>query len=280
MVTMTSEVMSRRSRRARLLSMFPQLLRRHRTTRGLSQERLAREAEISTRHLSCLETGRAQPSKTMVLVLGSALDLPLRDRNAMLEAAGFVAAYRDVPLDAPDAAALRRAIGLVLDGLEPNGAVAVDRTWNLLQMNKGAGRLLQTFLDVDDVPSEAMSNLVLGILHPKGLRNVVVNWEEVAIYTLERFRREAARFPDAPDYAKLRDAIAKMPDVPEARTLSTRLEAPFLPVHLRRGDKEVRLFTLISTIGTPIDATAEEIRIETYFPADESSARFLNGLAS
>lgn len=265
----------------RCFSMFPQLLRRHRTTRGLSQERLAREAEISTRHLSCLETGRAQPSKTMVLVLGSALDLPLRDRNAMLEAAGFVAAYRDVPLDAPDAAALRRAIGLILDGLEPNGAVAVDRTWNLLQMNQGAGRLLQTFLDPNDVPPEAMSNLVLGILHPKGLRSVIVNWEEVAIYTLDRFRREAARFPDASDYAKLRDAIAKMPDVPEARSLPTaKLEAPFLPVHLRRGDKEVRLFTLISTIGTPIDATAEDIRIETYFPADEASARFLNGLIS
>jgi hypothetical protein len=124
----------------------------------MSQERLAQHAEISPRHLSCLETGRAAPSRTMVLVLGSALDLPLRERNALLDAAGFAAAYRDEPLDAPEASALRRAVDLVMTAVEPNGAVAVDRAWNVLRMNRAAARLLALFVDMASAPSEVLGN--------------------------------------------------------------------------------------------------------------------------
>src|SRR5689334_22169340 len=106
---------------------FGALLRRHRTQRAMSQERVAREAESSARHLSCLETGRAAPSREMVLVLGSALDLPLRDRNALLSTCGFASAYRDDALDAPEAIALRQAVELVLEGFQPNAAIAFDR---------------------------------------------------------------------------------------------------------------------------------------------------------
>jgi hypothetical protein len=245
----------------------------------MSQERLARDAEISTRHLSCLETGRAAPSQTMVLLVGSALELGLRERNALLEAAGFVAAYRDVPLEAPEADGLRRAIELVLGGIEPNGAVACDRCWNLLRMNRGATRLLAAFVDLAAVPPEIMTNLLVAILHPAGLRNAIVNFDEVASHSLERARREASRFPDAPDVAKVRTALAAIPDLPSARTRGHRESGPFIPVHLRRGDLEARLFTTISTIGTPIDATAEDLRIETYFPADEATARLFRDLS-
>ena len=294
---MTSEVMSLVPRPDILVSMstattkseaspFGTLLRRHRTQRGVSQEKLARDAEISTRHLSCLETGRAAPSRTMVLLLGSALDLPLRERNALLEAAGFVAAYRDVPLEAPEAAALRRAIDLVLGGIEPNGAVACDRAWNLLQMNQGAARVFATFVDVAVAPPEVMQNVLVATLHPAGLRPSIVNFEEVAAISLDRARRESARYPDDPEIARVRELVARIPDLPPprppgpaGRTTKLSPDGPFIPVHLRRSGLEARLFTTIATIGTPIDATAEDIRIETYFPADEPTAALMRSLA-
>ena len=286
MATMTSEVMSTAEpcRYAVLVpaavavpSPFGTALKRFRTTRGLSQERLAQDAEISTRHLSCLETGRAAPSKTMVLVLGSALDLPLRERNTLLETAGFVAAYRDAPLDAPEQSALKHAVELVLGAMEPNGAIAVDRAWNLLHMNDGARKLLATFLP-PDAPPEVLGNVVVATLHPKGFRDAIVNFDEVATHTLDRARREAARAPEDPLYAKVQTILQSIPDLPTVRDLPNAA-GPFIPVHLKRGPHEARLFTTLSVIGTPMDATAEEIRIETYFPADEATRGFLASLA-
>ena len=244
----------------------------------MSQERLAQNAEISTRHLSYLETGRAAPSRTMVLVLGSALDLHLRERNALLEAAGFVGAYRDEPLDAPEAASLRRAVDLVLAAVEPNGAVAVDRAWNVLTLNRSAGRLLAAFVDLTEAPTEVLRNVLLATLHPAGLRPSIVNFEEVAAITLERARQEAARYPDDPEVARVRAEILSLPDLPFSRPPPSGA-GPFLTVHLRRGAMEARLFTTIATIGTPMDATAEELRLETYFPVDDGTARLLHALA-
>jgi transcriptional regulator with XRE-family HTH domain len=256
---------------------FGTLLRRFRTERGMSQERLAGDAEVSTRHLSCLETGRAAPSRTMVLVVGSALDLPLRDRNLLLEAAGFVAAYRDIPLDAPEAATLRQAIDQILGGFEPNGAIACDRAWNLLQMNQGAARLFATFVDLGAAPPEVMTNVVVATLHPAGLRPAIVNFDEVAAVVLDRARREIARAPADPEFLRVRDRLRAIPDLPTARTI-TGAEGPFVAVHLRRGDREARLFSMIATLGTPIDATAEDLRIEAYFPADDATRRLFREL--
>ncbi|MBX3233991.1 MAG: helix-turn-helix transcriptional regulator [Labilithrix sp.] len=260
---------------------FGLALRRYRTQRGLSQERLAHEAEISTRHLSCLETGKAAPSRTMVLVLGSALDMSLRERNSLLEAAGFVAAYRDEPLDAPEAASLRRAVQLILDGMEPNGAVAVDRSWNVLQLNGGAARLLATFADVANAPPEVMKNLVVATLHPRGLRPAIVNFEEVAAFTIERSRREIMR--EGGDEARTRKMLAALeaiPDLPPVRVATATPRGPFLTVHLRKDGVEASIFSTVATIGTPIDATAEEITIETFFPADEATAKLFRSVTS
>jgi len=185
----------------------------------MSQERLAHDAEISTRHLSCLETGRAKPSRQMVLVLGSALELGLRERNALLEAAGFVAAYRDEPLDAPEAASLRRAVDLVLSGVEPNGAVACDRVFNVLQMNQGAARLFAAFVDLSRAPPEVVSNVLVATLHPLGLRPHIVNFDEVAALTLDRTRREAARAGGDEAVRLVMDRIAAIPDLPMPRPL-------------------------------------------------------------
>jgi len=259
---------------------FGALLRQYRSQRGMSQERLALEAEISTRHLSCLETSKATPSRTMVLLLGSALDITLRDRNALLEAAGFTAAYRDEPLDAPDAAQLRRAVDVMLAAMEPNGAVAVDRAWNVLKMNGAAARLMGAFMDLANAPPEILTNIVLVTLHPGGLRPAIVNFDEVAAYTLERSRREMQRMPGDPRTSTMRAQLDALPDVPHGRTPPATPGGPFLTVHLRRNGLEARLFTTLSTIGTPIDATAEEITIEAFFPADDATAALLRSLAA
>ena len=260
-------------------SSFGALLRRYRTQHGISQERLAGDAEISPRHLSCLETGKATPSRTMVLLLGSALDLTLRDRNALLQAAGFVAAYRDEPLDAPEAASLRRAVDLVLRGMEPNGAIACDRAWNILAMNSGAARLLGLFMDVATAPPEVMKNVLVAGLHPRGLRPAIVNFEEAAASMLERARREIAHAGDDPAYAKVRAVLDGIPDLPRPELPAGVAFEPFLTLHLVRGPYEARLFTTIQTIGTAVDAMAEELRIETYFPADDRTAALMRSLA-
>lgn len=259
---------------------FGPLLRRYRTQRGLSQEKLALEAEISTRHLSCLETNKAAPSRTMVLLLGSALDITLRDRNALLEAAGFVAAYRDEPFDAPDAASLRHALDIMLKAMEPNGAVAVDRAWNILQMNSGAVRLMSAFIDLANAPPDVLKNVLVATLHPAGLRPAIVNWDEVAAFTIERARREVQRTPEDARVQEMRAYLDAIPDLPRGRVPPAPPGGPFLTVHLRKNGLEARIFTTISTIGTPIDATAEEIAIETFFPADDATATLLRSMAA
>lgn len=201
---------------------FGALLRRFRNLRSTSQEKLAADAEISPRHLSCLETGKAQPSRTMVLVLGSALDLPLRDRNALLEAAGFVAAYRDEPLDGPEAASLKRAVELVLRAVEPNGAVACDRAWNVLAMNDGAARLFAAFADLESAPPDVMKNVLVATLHPRGLRPAIVNFEEVAALTLERAR--AARTHARRATRRSTRSGGSSPTSPTCRARSSRPE--------------------------------------------------------
>ncbi len=290
---MTSEVMSLLcGNRYRLRSMprpsttpepksrFGSLLRGHRLARRRSQEELAADAEISTRHLSCLETGKAQPSRTMVLVLGSALDLPLRDRNALLGAAGFTPAYGAEPLDAPEEEKLRRAVDLVLERMEPFGAVVIDRAGNVVRMNQGAARLLRAFVDMSAAPPEVLANVLVATLHPKGLRPAIVNFDEVGAFVLDRARREALAGKNDPVLAEVSQLLRAIPDLPSAPPLAPGREmGPFLTVHLRRGDVEGRFFTTLATIGTPIDATAEDLQIETYFPSDEATRDLVYRLA-
>jgi hypothetical protein len=246
----------------------------------MSQERLALDAEISTRHLSCLETGRASPSRTMVLLLGSSLELPLRERNRLLSAAGFAPAYAEEPLEAPEAATLKRAVDHVLRAMEPNGAVAVDRAGNVLSMNRGATALLSAFVDLAAAPPEVLGNVLVAALHPLGLRPSIVNFEETAAILLERARRETARYADDPEVQRVGAMVASIEGLPRRALEWQRDAGPFLTVHLRRGDLEARVFTTLASIGTPMDATAEELAIETYFPADDATAALFRRLAA
>lgn len=260
---------------------FGPLLKRWRQTRRLSQEALALDAEISTRHLSCLETGKAKPSREMVLLLSSALELDLRERNMMLGCAGFAPVYTSSGLESLAMAPIRRAIDLMLTQQEPYGAVVVDRLWNVLQMNDGALRMMGRFMPEPPDDPKIAGNVVRATLHPAGLRPSIVNWVEVAVFTLERIDHECAMYPHDDERLALREEVRRYPGIAAIELpVSAGLGAPVAQVHLRRGDDEARLFTMVTTLGTPLDITAQDLAIESYFPADEATEAWLRRLSA
>lgn len=254
------------------MTAFGSLLRDWRLDRRMSQEKLALDAEVSTRHISYLETGRAQPSREMVLLLSSVLDVPLRERNVLLVSAGFAPVYGETDYTAPEMAPVRQVVDFLLERHEPYGAIVVDSAWNVLRANRGAERLFATFAPTQE--PRLLGNALRLLFAPEGLRQVLVNWEEVALTTLERTHREAlAEGPNGPAARILAEVLA-LPGVPRHfhQPRIARPLALLVPLHLRRGELEVRLFSTITTLGTPADVTAQELRVESWFPADEASA--------
>jgi len=257
------------------------LLRSWRDARGVSQEQLAARAGVSTRHLSCVETGKAVPGREVLLAIAGALEVPLRGRNELLLAAGFAPAYGASSLGGDELAMVRRALGHVLTQQEPFPAMVFDRLTNLLELNQAAQRMFARFAPAE-LPAELATNVLLGILHPAAWKPRIVNWAEVAGALVERLHREVAAAPGDRGLAELRARALAMPEVPAAWHRPRPAEAiyPFVPVHLRHGDLELRMFTMLTTLGTPMDVTAEELRIETYFPADDATERLLRAWAS
>jgi transcriptional regulator with XRE-family HTH domain len=251
---------------------FGSLLREWRSARGMSQLALANSAEVSTRHVSYIETGKSAPSREMVLLLSSALDVPLRERNTLLLAAGFAPVYGARDLDGPEMAVVRRALEFLLERQEPFPALVVDRDWTLLRTNRGAMRLLGALpVDLAALGPQAQNAMHL-LFHPEGLRRYCVNWSTIARSILHRLERDARADPSGRPRELFR-ALTSYPDVP-SRGLDGAEPDVLLPVHLKRGDLELRLFTTITTLGTPLDVTAEELRIESYFAADDASERW------
>jgi transcriptional regulator with XRE-family HTH domain len=260
---------------------FGAQLRAWRTARRVSQEQLAARAGVSARHLSFVENGRSRPSREVVLALAGALDVPLRERNTLLAAAGFAAAYRASPLEDDELLFLRRAIDHVLAQQEPYGALVIDGLGNVLRTNVGAQRIFAWFPPASAAGVEASRNLFLGIVHPEALRPYLVNWLEVAGLLVARLHREQAARPADDDLRRLLAAVLAQPGVPTEWRVPVpgRGAAPFALVHLRGPAAELRLFTMITSIGTPLDVTADELHLETYFPADDSTAEILRRAA-
>ncbi len=247
------------------------LVRHWRVSRGLSQLALAERAEVSTRHLSFVETGKSAPSRDMVLVLASALDVPLRERNRWLLAAGFAPVYRDEPLAAPAMGELRRVLDLILAHHDPFPAVVVDPHWQVMASNRGAQRVMGHFVADPQVLVELGGNAMHLIFHPRGIRPHLVNFAEIVRVTIERLRHEALSDPTGAT-VRLLDELGRYGPLPPVRDVIVGEPRLLIPVHLRRGDLELRFFTTIATLGTPIDVTAHELRIETYYPVDEVTA--------
>jgi transcriptional regulator with XRE-family HTH domain len=261
---------------------FGTLMRQWRRRRGLSQLDLAESGGVSQRHVSFLESGRARPSRQMVLHLAELLDMPLRERNRLLHAAGFAAAYRESGLDAPQLAEARRALDLLLRQHEPFPAVVVDAAWTVQLANQAAQRMIAFLLGPAADPAKpplGPVNFMKLPLHPQGARPYIRNWREVAGALLHRLQREAM---DSPAAAAVLAEVRAYPDVDALwRSLDWEAEPrPVLGFVIEKDGLVLDLLTMIATFGTPQDVTLQDLRIETFLPADESSESLLRGLAA
>jgi transcriptional regulator with XRE-family HTH domain len=246
---------------------FGRMLRQWRGARHMSQLRLATEAGISTRHLSFLETGRAQPSREMVQLLTGMLDVPLDERNALLVAAGYAPAYGDRPLGAPDLEPVRRALEYILRQQEPFPALVLDGEWNVVMSNDAARRVFELFKSTAHTP-----NVMRKVFDPDGIRPFIVNWSCIAECMMQALHREvAATGSDA--LMRLRDDLLAFPGVPTRWRTPDALASfpPFVSMELRRGDVSMAFFSTITTFATARDVMLQHLKIECFFPADEST---------
>jgi transcriptional regulator with XRE-family HTH domain len=251
------------------ISPVGQLLREWRTARGMSQLDLAMHTGFSTRHVSFIETGRTQPSRQALLDLADTLEVPLRERNRLLEAAGY-AQYRQTPLDADEMRHIRGVLQFILDRPKPYATIVLDRYSNCLMGNPESAALLAAVVDPSLIVERA--NILRMVFHPLGAQRYITNWTEVARHLLSRAERELGEIRgDAAAEALLEELRGYVGPVQEHRTSPLRPADILLPVAIKKGDLELRLFSTIMTLGTPQDVTLQELRIETFFPADEAS---------
>jgi transcriptional regulator with XRE-family HTH domain len=254
-------------------SSFPQLLRTWRQRRRLSQLALALESGVSQRHLSFLESGRARPSRSMILQLSESLDVPLRERNDWLVAAGFAPVFRARPLDDPRMSQVLSAVRMMLANHEPFPAIAVDRAWNVRLANRPFDLLVSIIgEDVWARVGGAERNLMRLFFHPDGARPLITNWHAIAPLLWHRARREA----DALGGEDMQAVLADLGQYQDAETLWAAEDTalvPVLPLEMEKDGMRVSLFTVIATFGTAQDVTADELRIESFFAADDATER-------
>jgi len=241
-----------------------------RKRRNLSQLQLAMAADCSQRHVSFLELGRTTPSREMVLRLAAALDVPLRQSNALLLAAGYAPVWSESDLGAQEVAPISDALDHILAQQEPFPAVVVDRRWNVLRANKGTVALV-AFLIGPVQPGTAI-NLADALVAPDVLRPHLTNWAEVVRYFLRSVETDAAVDGTA-ETAALLERLLNYPDVRPVMDQAAPLAAdrPVLPMHFEKKGTKLRLFTTIATLGTPLDVTLQELRIESFFPMDDET---------
>ena len=251
------------------------LVRRWRGARGLTQEALALEAGISPRHLSFIETGRAAPSRAVLLRLTETLDLPIRARNEMLDAAGFAPAFTETAFEALPAEGVKAMLRRILDQQKPYPALVADSAWTIRMANGPAMRMVFAF--VGEAAARAAGpealNAMKQLFHPGLLRPFVENWEEVARDVLLRLAQEAAAGPMRAGAARLLEELMAYPGAPALRRAEPPPpSAPAMTVRLRREGLRLSYISMLSTFGTPQDVTLEELRIKLFFPADADSA--------
>ena len=258
---------------------FGSALRYWRARRGYSQLRLAVDASVSQRHLSFLESGRSQPSRDLVLKLGIVLDVPLRQRNAMLLAAGFAPAYQERNLSDPELSAVMQALDFMLRQQAPFPALVVDRLWNLVMFNEPAAGFMKWLLGLPaeaSIPRDGSINVLRLMLDPDGLRPRLVNWQAVCADSLLWIQREAMADGPGSEATALLAELSALPGMAAAADSHVpnldRRALPFLPLTIAHEGTELNLFTTITTLGTPHDVTVHELRLESFFPADNATA--------
>lgn len=253
-------------------------LRQWRQRRRLSQLDLALDAEISTRHLSFVETGRAQPSRDMVLRLADQLEIPLRERNTILVAAGFAPMFPQRSLDDPALAAARSAVDIILAGHEPHPALVVDRGWSLISANRMIAPMMA---GADPELLKPPLNVLRLTLHPKGLAPRVVNLHEWRAHLLDRLRREVELTAD-PALGELLTELKAYP-IPGGQPPRRALDeygGVAIPFQLNTPGGLLSFFSTTTVFGTPVDVTLSELTLETFFPADAQTAQALRDTAA
>ena len=237
------------------------------------------DAGISARHLSFIETSRSVPSREMVLRLAESLQVPLRERNALLLASGFAPVFRESPFEDPNLTVARRAVDAILTGLEPNPSLAFDRHWNLVAANQATRRLLE------GVASELLTppiNVLRAAMHPDGLASRILNFGEWRDFVLGRVERQFAATGDA----QLKTLLKELRSYPTGETTEHEQESSsqtfgglIVRFRLRIGDRTLSFFSTTTIFGAPVDITLSELALETYFPADDCTAVALRTLA-
>ena len=252
------------------------LLRGWRERRRLSQLDLALDAEISQKHLSFVELGRSQPSREMILRLAEQLEIPLRERNVLLTAAGFAQVYPERPLEDESLAAARRAVDLILNSLNPSPSFAVDRHWTLVAANKAAAIFTA---EVDASLLAPPINMLRICLHPQGFTPQVVNYAQWRRNVLEYLRRQVENTAD-PFLMELYQELKSYPQPASVRNNSPSKEIDYsgfaIPLRLVTKEGELSFISTVTVFGTPIDVTLSELAIESFFPADEKTAEILS----
>jgi len=258
---------------------FSSLLRHWRYVRRLTQIELAGDANVSARHLCFLETGRAQPSREMVQLLGNALDLPLEERNALHVAAGFMPPYGDQGLAADNLQHVRQALDFILRQQEPYPGIVIDGRWDVRIRNEASGRVFKTFWEAYEMESDLADNAMHVVFHPKGLRQFIVNWDGFAGQLIQMLHREVAH--GSRIAAQLIDEIMTYPGLPAEWRLprNPASSSPVMTMQLAKGDFRLAFFSTFTTLAMPTDAALQKLKIECFYPADSATAEKVRELA-
>src|SRR5262245_19847631 len=257
---------------------FGRLLRHWRTTRHMSQLALATEAGISTRHLSFLETGRAQPSREMVQLLTGMLDVPPGERNALLVSAGYApVVLGEQPVGAPELEPVRRPLQFILNQQEPFPAIVLDGHWNIVMGNGASHRIFGLFKDRGDHDG---ANVMRSVFDPDRLRRFILNWEEVAQCLMHSLHRDVAA-TGGEGVVRLRDEVLAYPGVPSRWATADKVTPmPSLAtMRMRKDDLTLSFFSTVTTFATPRDLTLQQLKIECFFPADTATEQMARRLA-
>ena len=254
---------------------FGNLLKYWRKLRKFSQLDLALASNVSQRHISFLESGRANPSQEMILQLATVLDIPLREQNVMLTTAGFAPIYSESDLSSPEFEPIRKALDFILLSQTHSPVLIMDRYWNLIQTNPISEQLINWLIDSEKLQKyfyiDKKINLMRMMLHPRGLKPFVSNWEEIVSHLIKRVYREAIADNNNQQPQQLYQELMTYPDVPQLWKLShaQTWQIPLLTVKFFKDGLNLNFFSAIATLGTPQDIMLQELRIETLFPVDE-----------
>ncbi len=265
------------------LNQFNVALKGWRKHSKMSQLDLALAADVSQRHVSWLETGRSQPSREMVLRLADAMEVPLRDRNQILNLAGFASLYTEYDLNEPIMEPISSILTDMLEHHQPYPAFVLDRYWNIKMKNTAADSLFTLFGDPAQIwqaiGDDGSHNIALLTLHPQGLRSFISNSNEVTLQFMRRLKKEAleSRDPEMMTRYQMLEKCADLPDnLTNTNIVDTMNLVPLLPLEFSVAQQTLKLCSVISTFGTAQDITANELRIETFYPADDATRQFFS----